>query len=205
MSDESRDPHTELYAEIGKFIVDFEALLQLTRDTIASYYAVGGISEFGVLDILMHDSTSHSLSKYFSAISLHVLKEKHSDKNEKDVSRVATCIKAISRHIQEAGELRNDIVHSSYELSSIYGSDPQLEARRSKITSQGITYQRLNIKPQIFSNAISQIWCLLRFIQIIGDVIVTEDFNVNLYVSGPEVEAAGKLNFVEERKRLFVN
>ena len=140
------EEETVLCAEIGRFIIEFEGVLQFTKDTIENYFRTNQTGDTIPVEILMHDSTSFPVANYYKAISLYHLHTKHSDKNEENVIKIKNFVNAIASHLIKAGELRNDVVHSAWCLSSAYGTNAQLEANRRKITEKGVVMRKFFVK-----------------------------------------------------------
>lgn len=195
--------HQILYAEIGKFVVEFEGFLQYIKDLIQTFYNHDQDDNSLPIDILLFDSTTSPLSKYFQAISLHILNNKEVLQNRSDIKDLKKHANKITSDIQEAGELRNDILHASYFLASIYGSNPSLTADRIKITNNGIEKRRLSVTPGVLDNSIKMINQLIYFINDISDILLYDrnDFH---HETRPEVlDAFKKVNFKSERTKIF--
>jgi len=198
------ETHETLFAEIGEFVVEFEGLIQNIKDTIQAYFQNEEFYDTIPVEILTYDSTSSSLAKYFQAISLHYLTKKHSDKNNDDVELIKKFINQSSAKIIKAGEMRNDIIHASWFLSSIYGTDAQLEANRNKITKDGVVMRKLLIKPGILDNSIRMLHDLAFFVQTLGEIISAGALPIQFHLTQEDVDLFNKVDFENEREKLFV-
>jgi hypothetical protein len=194
-----------LYAEIGRFVVEFEGLTQQIRETIKGYFQEDELFDIVPIEVLMFDSTSGALGKYFQAISLHYLDKKHSDKDKKNIELVKKIINACSTKIIQAGELRNDIVHATWFLSSIYGSNAALEAKRIKVTKDGVLMRKLNIEPGILDNSIWLINRLAVFVEITGELISAGALPVDFYLKEEDIKDLYSTDFEKERTKLFID
>lgn len=195
-----------LCAEIGLFVIEFEGLLQTTKDTIQNYFREEKLIDTIPVEILMFDSSSASIAKYFGAISLHCLNMKHADKNVENVKKLKKYVNLISNHLLKAGELRNDVVHATWYLSSIYGTDAQLEANRIKVTANGVVMRKLSVQPNILDKSISMIYSLSYFIQAIGDIIADKSFPVeNHIIPEDSITSFNNIDFEGERNKLFLD
>jgi len=195
----------QLYAEIGRFVVEFEGLLKFIKDAIQDYFKDEGLYDTIPIEMLMHDSTSAPLAKYFQAISLHYLDKKHSDKKRGDIELVKKFVNSIHSKLIQAGELRNDIVHASWYLSSYYGINPELEANRIKITKDGAVMRKLHIQPGILDNVIWMTNHLGYFIQAVQNVISDGALPVSFHLIEEDIISFNKINFESERKNLFTD
>ena len=195
-----------LCAEIGRFVIEFEGLLQRTRDTIRNYFTEEKLDDTIPVEILMHDSTSAPLAKYFEAISLHYLGMRHSDKDSEHVKKIKKYVNSIGTNLIKAGELRNDVVHASWYLSSAYGMNAELEANRIKMTADGIVMRKLFIQPKKLDNSISMINKLSYFIQSVGYIIADKTFPIDTFIIPEEsITAFNNIDFEKERRQLFVD
>lgn len=194
-----------LCAEIGRFVIEFEGLLQITKDTIQKYFRKEKLEDTVPVEILMFDSTSSPISHYFKAISIHYLNVKHSDKKEDDVKKIKKYVNFISSHLLEAGELRNDVVHSTWYLSSVYGTNAQLEANKVKVTGDGIVMRKFFVKPGILDDSLTMIRTLSYFIEEVGAVISHKSLAMDHYLSDESVSKFNKIDFKKERKNLFAD
>lgn len=190
-----------LCAEIGRFVIEFEGLLQNTKDTIQNLFKEENLDDTIPVEILMYDSTSAPIAKYFEAISLHYLNTKHSNKKPADIKKLKKIINIISTQLLKAGELRNDVVHASWYLSSIYGTNAKLEANRIKVTANGLVMRKLFIQPNILSNTIRMINSLSYFIQSVGDVIADKQLRLDFFDFN--ITDINNINFEKEKKKLF--
>ena len=189
----------ELCSEIGRFVVEFEALLLITKETIETFFPK--LEDTVPIEILMYDSTSASISKYYQAIALHNLYKKH-DKNNSEVKKAKKFISEISAKLIQAGELRNDIVHATWFLSSMYG-DSQLNAKRIKITADGREVRKLEIIPGILDEAISMINELAYLVSLGGEILMATNTNFTFKVLKRDLDDLAKINFDKQRKKLF--
>lgn len=200
------EPNSEeiLCAEIGRFVIEFEGLLQQTKDTIQNYFKEEKLKDTIPVEILMYDSTSGSIAKYFTAISLHHLNLKDVNKDAENVKTLKKYVNSISNHLTKAGELRNDVVHSTWYLSSIYGTNAQLKANRIKVTANGVQMRKLSIQPNILQKSISMINSLSYFVQAVGDIIADKSYPIDYMIPDYSIAAFNEIDFEGERNKLFL-
>jgi hypothetical protein len=194
-----------LCAELGRFVIEFEGLIQSTKDTIKEYFQNEELYDSIPIEMLMFDSTSASLAKYFQAISLHYLSVKHSDKQKTDIDKVKKYVNSISSKLIQAGEFRNDVVHATWYLSSMYGANAQLEAKRIKVTGEGAVMRKLLVEPGILDNTIAMFNHLSYFIRCIGEIISAGALPITFHLTEEDIASFNNINFDLERKHLFVD
>jgi hypothetical protein len=198
------DPEV-LYAELGRFVVEFEGLLQRTKDLIKEYFHSDQLFDVIPVEVLMYDSTSAPIAKYYQAISLHHLEKTKPDRTEQQTKVLKGYINSIATKIGHVGELRNDIVHASWGLSSIYGRNNELDAERIKVTADGLLVRKLSVEPGIMNDSIEMINHLAHFMSSVTYAITNKDFPFDETVLDTEIEAFKNINFPNERNKLFVD
>ena len=190
-----------LAAEIGNFIIEFEATMQTTRDMVMNMCNYLGNPDRTSIELLMFDSTAQSLAKYFQAIAHHTLAIKHSEADKADrVAEVSRFVNRISNQLFEASTLRNDIAHASFSRSSFYGSESQLQARRPKVGSKGPTMEKFEITPGSLAPSIEMMRDCSIFMWDVCFSIV-DDFLRTDHIS--HLMKFEKVNFNSERKKVF--
>ena len=197
----------KLFAEIGRFIVEFESILHTTKEYIKDYFDTDDeIVDKVALDIIMNETSASQIAKQFRSISLHFLDLEHSNKDQEQVKSLKKIISNCCKYIIEAGELRNDIVHSSWFYSDFYGNNMRLEANRSKLTSNGIEMRKLTIESQgVLNNSVKMLKSLDDLISYIFHVVSSPALAVDFFKNILLAEGGISIDFEGERKKLFIN
>jgi hypothetical protein len=204
----------ELYAEVGKVVTEFESLLQQVRQRIAQYFYdkdSDTLVDTMAIQMLMYDATAKPLSEYFNVVSQYFLKKNHSNlkakgKIEKEYKSLIDDINKVTSYIKGVGEIRNDIVHSSWYFSSFYGSHIILKAEREKVTKKGMELRELKITKEIFEDTIDIIYDVIKYMNLVGNVIASKDFHKPYTFLQSEKKGNNnfKIDFDTEKKRLFI-
>ena len=187
-----------LLAELGRFVVEFEDMLHNTKLGILFFFENNELIDKTTIEILLHDSTSRPLADHYKSIAMHHLINKK--KNNKNFNQLKTIVNKISKHINEAGELRNEIVHSSWSLSACY-SHIQLEASRIKPTNGGIEMRILKMRPGLFTDVLRMLRELSDFVRNVSLFIISD--NVDFEIEN--MDQFNLIDFKKERESLFIN
>ncbi len=202
-------PENELYQEIGRFIVEFENMLLTVKKAITELIENNETIDYLPIQILLQDSTSVPLSKYFQNICFHYVQTfQFKGQISIDLISFQQIIKKTSDQIIKAGELRNDIVHSSWIMSSRYGGsvdgkNHNLTANRMKLTSSGIEMRNLFLTPDRFNKSIEYLNEITEIIPMISNVICSklnhEVFDMHIC----QLKTIYSIDFRRERENLF--
>ncbi len=99
----------KFYKVLGAFVVEFEHLCLSIRNTIVLLFEKNGLQKNILVDILLHDTTADPLKRYLQALIFECYKDDLTKNPNEKIS-----IEKFFKKIQEAGQLRNDIVHSAW-------------------------------------------------------------------------------------------
>ncbi|MCF8460746.1 MAG: hypothetical protein K9G46_08485 [Flavobacteriales bacterium] len=123
----------ELFSELGKFVAHFEGLQEIQKECICIYLEESGLTNDKLTKLLLSDSTAKSICDYFFSISADFLKNQpKTSLNPDEVDFIQKLLDKTRNAINDASQLRNDIVHSSWKITNIY-DELRLEAERIKI------------------------------------------------------------------------
>lgn len=119
-------------AAVGEFVYNFEFLCLSLRKAITEVLKRNGLKNETLVDILVHDSTGAPLIKYFQAC----LQESFKLQGKTDVE----ILKSLKTKLNDANELRNDLVHSDWAIGyGIEKGDKDLAIGiRNKVYSDGL-------------------------------------------------------------------
>lgn len=123
----------EMMATFGEFVYNFEFLCLSLKKAITEILRRNGLKNETLVEILVHDSTGAPLIKYFQAS----LQEAFKLQGKTDVE----ILKTLKTKLNDANELRNDLVHSGWVIGyGIEKGDKDLAIGiRSKVYAQGLS------------------------------------------------------------------
>lgn len=199
------------YNQIGKFVVEFEAMLLSVKEFVIENIEERLLKDIIPIDILMYDATAYPLSEYFKGVAIFLLDMKIMSLHRKAPKIVLDSYKSstkelineISKQIKKSGELRNDLIHATHQISSAYS---QLTlAYRIKITSSGVEYRKLNLIPGILDNPTEYFRILKRMIFNISFLLQwVPEYPIEEYMNPEDNNSFKSFDFDEYRKTLFV-
>lgn len=203
MSDYEKE--IRLNAEVGRFVIEFEGMLHSVKQSIAYILEEKGLKDTRYADALIFDSTSSNLASYFRGIVYQYLMEKKKFFDKENYQCYQKAINKIGNLIQAAGSLRNDILHSSWQISSHYGANPKLSAVRPKITSTGLEIRKIDFSIGKLDSVSDCLYRLTRAIEAVTyNLQLTEDFEGRYGISGDEdIKMLNSIDFDKEGKEIF--
>lgn len=179
----------KFYTVLGAFVFEFEQLCLTIKNTIALLFIKNGLQKDVLVDVLIHDSTADPLKRYLHALIFECYKD-YFETNPNERKKLDLFFKKI----QEAIQLRNDIVHSAWIIGfdTKKNNDNDIAIPiRYKASKNGLK----DIYGEYFSKDLGDYWEQLKLLTISSRNINENIKNDRMPFNNIEIQKISDLQF----------